>query len=238
MLRRLDSPEDFLKGLIWTNVAFFILAILLSSGRVRLSVNPLTFLAPDNWSLLRLGASGALPIDRLGRLWTLVSAAYLHGGLLHIFFNMAALNQIGRLISREYGVYRMFVIYTIGTVVGFYASYLAGVVLTIGASAGLCALVGAALYYGKRRGGIYGQAVYRQTSGWIVGLILIGLMPGINNWAHGGGLAAGAAVAHGLGYLESRAESRFDRLLGLSIILLTLLILAWALINAILFRPG
>ena len=159
VLRRIDSPEDFLKGLIWTNVVFFILAILLSSGRVRLSANPLTFLAPDNWSLLRLGASGTLPIDRLGRWWTLISAAYLHGGLLHIFFNMAALNQIGRLISREYGVYRMFGIYTIGTVVGFYASYLAGVVLTIGASAGLCALVGAALYYGKRRGGIYGQAV-------------------------------------------------------------------------------
>lgn len=236
VLRRIDSPEDFLKGLIWTNVVFFILAILLSSGRVRLSANPLTFLAPDNWSLLRLGASGTLPIDRLGRWWTLISAAYLHGGLLHIFFNMAALNQIGRLISREYGVYRMFGIYTIGTVVGFYASYLAGVVLTIGASAGLCALVGAALYYGKRRGGIYGQAVYRQTSGWIVGLILIGLMPGINNWAHGGGLLAGAILAALLGYSERRPEAFWHVVTGGILMMATVLALGWAVAGAVMLR--
>ncbi len=237
VLRRLDSPDDFLRILIWINVVFFALTIFLSAGRIHFSANPFTFLAPDNWSLLRLGASGVLPIDRLGRWWTLIAAGYLHGGLLHIFFNMAALNQIGRLILREYGVYRMFVIYTIGSAVGFLTSYLAGVVLTIGASAGLCALVGAALYYGKRRGGIYGQAVYRQTSGWIVGLILIGLMPGINNWAHGGGLAAGAAAAHLLGYIERRAASRIDRLLGLAAMLLTGAVLAWALVNAFFFRP-
>jgi rhomboid protease GluP len=235
--RWIESPEALLRVLIWTNGAFFVLALVLSAGRVHLSANPLTFLAPDNWSLLRLGASGTLPIDRLGRWWTLISAGYLHGGLLHLFFNLAALNQIGRLILREYGVHRMLAIYTGGAAAGFWASYLAGVVLTIGASAGLCALVGAALYYGRRRGGVYGQAVYRQTSGWIVGLILIGLMPGINNWAHGGGLAAGAALAHGLGYLERRAESRFDRWLGPAVILLTVLVLGWALVNAFFLRP-
>jgi rhomboid protease GluP len=121
-------------------------------------------------------------------------------------------------------------------VAGFYASYLAGIPLTIGASAGLCALVGAALCYGKRRGGIYGQQVYRQTSGWILGLVLIGLLPGINNWAHGGGMLAGAVLSVVVGYSERRPESFGHRLCGGLLMVLTVLILAWAVIGAVAYR--
>jgi rhomboid protease GluP len=96
------------------------------------------------------------------------------------------------LVIREYGTHRMIVIYTLSGVGGFLVSYLAGVGFTIGASAAVCGLIGAALYYGKSRGGIYGQAVYRQVGGWALGIVLFGLLvPGINNWAHGGGMAAG-----------------------------------------------
>jgi rhomboid protease GluP len=236
LVRWLNQPEDFVRVLIWINAALFVLAILLSPSGLRLSANPLTFLSPSSESLILLGASGTLPIERLGRWWTLVAAGYLHGGLLHIFFNMAALRQLALLIIREYGIYRMFTIYTLGALAGFYASYLAGVPLTIGASAGLCALVGAALCYGKRRGGIYGQQVYRQTAGWIVGLVLIGLLPGIDNWAHGGGLIAGAAVSLVVGFSEHRPETLWHRLLGGALMAATVLILAWAVISALYYR--
>lgn len=53
----------------------------------------------------------------------------------------------------------MVVIYTLSGMCGFLVSYLAGVGFTIGASAAVCGLIGAALYYGKRRGGRYGQTV-------------------------------------------------------------------------------
>ena len=76
------------------------------------------------------------------RFWTLVSANYLHGSILHIFFNMAALRQLGLLVAREYGVYRMFIIYTLGGIIGFFISYLASVSWTIGASAAVCSLAG------------------------------------------------------------------------------------------------
>ena len=238
VLHRLHAPQDFVRGLIWVNAVLFVLSILFSAGGPRLSIDPLTFLAPDTRNLVRLGASGTLPIDQMGRWWTLISASYLHGGLLHILFNMSALRQLALLIIREFGTYRMFTIYTLAGIAGFFTSYLAGVPLTVGASAGLCGLVGAALYYGKRRGGIYGRAVYRQTSGWIVGLILIGLMPGINNWAHGGGLVAGMAAAWGLDYLERRAESLFDRLLGGLLMLVTAAVLAGAVISTVYYRFG
>ena len=74
--------------------------------------------------------------------------------------------------------------------------------MTIGASAALCGLIGAALYYGKSRGGTFGQAIYKHTSGWVIGLFFIGLMPGINNWGHGGGLVAGIGTGYLFSYLE------------------------------------
>lgn len=236
LVRGLSRPEDFVRALIWLNAIVFGISILLNPGGVRLSANPLRFLSPHTESLVLLGASGTFPIERLGHWWSLITAGYLHGGLLHIFFNMAALNQLAPLIVREFGIFRMFTIYTLGAAAGFYASYLAGVALTIGASAGLCALIGAALYYGKRRGGIYGRVIFRQTSGWIVGLVLIGLLPGINNWAHGGGLLAGAILAALLGYSERRPEAFWHVATGGILMIATVLALGWAVAGAVMLR--
>lgn len=234
----IEDPDRFIRSLITVNAVFFALSLLLSGPRIHLTLDPLTFLSPDTQNLLRLGASGTLPITRLGRWWTLISASYLHGSLLHIFFNMAALRQVAPLIIAEYGTFRMFTVYTLGGAAGFLASYLAGVSLTIGASAALCGLIGAALYYGRSRGGIYGQAVYRQMAGWIVGLLIIGLMPGINNWAHGGGLLAGILMGWLLGYGERRPEGLVHRLLGGGLMLLTALVLAWSVVSAVYYRFG
>ena len=99
---------------------------------------------------------------------------------------MMALRQLGPFIIHEYGFHRFVVIYIVSGIGGFLMSLLAGVPLTLGASASLTGLIGAVLYYGRSRGGYYGDAVYKQAMGWIVGLLIFGfLAPGINNWAHG-----------------------------------------------------
>ena len=128
----------------------FILALLLNPSGTRVSLNPLTALAPSDLSLLRLGATGTIPIDRLHRWWSLLTANYLHGGILHIVFNMMAFRQLAPFVIREYGPYRMISLFTLSGVGGFLVSYLAGVALTIGASAAVCGLIGAALFYGKK----------------------------------------------------------------------------------------
>jgi len=230
------EPQIF-KVLMWVNIAMFVVSILLNPRTIRLDLNPLSFLAPDSLSLMRLGATGTIPIDQMGRWWTLVSANYLHGGILHIFFNLMALNQIAPLVQREFGRNRFIIIYTIGGIGGFYVSYLAGVAFTIGASAALCALLGAAVYYGKSRGGIYGQAIYRQIGGWALAVLAFGLViPGINNWGHGGGFIAGALLGMVLSYNEKRPESRVLGLLAALCIGLTLLALIWALVTAVYYR--
>jgi rhomboid protease GluP len=138
-----------------------------------LSTNPFTFLSPSSNALILLGSTGTIPIDQMHRWWTLISANYLHGSILHILFNMIALYQIGPLVLREYGAGRLISLYTLGGVIGFLVSYLVGIRFTLGASAAVCSLIGASLYYGKSRGGSYGQAVYKQISGWVLGLFLL-----------------------------------------------------------------
>src|SRR4030042_5789870 len=133
----LRDTDQLLMAIIYTNVGLYILSLLLNIRGSSISLNPLTMLSPDSSSLLLLGATGTYPINTYGRWWTLVSANYLHGGILHILFNMFALRQIGALVIEEYGTYRMFIIYTLGGIAGFLLSYLVGVPLTIGASAAI-----------------------------------------------------------------------------------------------------
>jgi rhomboid protease GluP len=232
----------------------YLVSLLLNPLSSSLSINPLTFLSPDNTSLLLMGATGTIPIDhfllflktegikplaidRLLRLWTMLSANYLHGGILHIFFNMMAFRQLAPLVVREYGTYRLFIIYTVGGIIGFGISYLAGVRLTIGASAAVCALIGAILYFGKSRGGVYGRAVYSQIGGWAVGLFLFGLLvPGINNWGHGGGIIAGALLGFLLGYQEKMREKFFHKAVAGVCMILTILVLCWVVVSGIYYR--
>jgi len=229
LVAMLSRPEELVRTIIYVNIGMFVLSILINPGRTGFNPSPFGFLSPSNRSLLLLGSSGTVPILQFNRWWSLVSANYLHGGLLHILFNMLALRQIGPLVVHEFGSYRMFAIYTLSGVMGYFLSFLAGVPFTIGASAALCGLIGAVLYYGKSRGGTYGQAIYKQVGSWAIMIFAFGLLvPGINNWAHGGGMAAGAALAYLLGYREKKRETAGHRLLGMACGMVTVLVLAWA----------
>jgi len=228
---------NVVRAIIYTNISFYVLSILLSSSAVGLSANPLTFLSPGGKSLFLLGATGTIPIAEFNRWWTLVSASFLHGGILHIFFNMAALGQLGPFVLREYGFYRFVIIYIATGIVGFFISYLANIPFTIGASGSICGLIGAILYYGKSRGGLYGHAIYKQAMGWVVGLVIFGLLvAGINNWAHGGGIISGALLGFLMGYREKSGETIIHQMFAMGCILLTVVILIWTVIAAIYYH--
>lgn len=229
-----SDVDRLVTALIAVNVVMFILSIAIEPRLTRF--NPFEFLAPTNQSLLVLGSTGTLPLFHLQRWWTLVSAGFLHGGLLHLVFNMLALRQLAPLMVLEFGTNRTIILYTLGGAGGFLISSLAGVPFTIGASAAICSLMGALLYYGKSRGGVYGRNVFSQIGGWALGIALFGfLIPGINNWGHGGGMAVGALLAYLLGYREKKQETFSHRVLAMGCIIGTGLILAWSCLNGILF---
>ncbi len=226
------NPSAILKAMIFINIIMYVISLMYSGRNVIISLNPFYALTPSTDVLNFLGASGRLPIVKFEAWWSLITANWLHGGLLHIIFNMLALGTVAPLVMAEFGVCRMFSIYTLTGISGFLLSYIGNVYLTIGASSGLCGLIGALLFFGKSRGGEWGKLVYKQTTGWVLSLILFGfLMPNINNWSHAGGLFSGIFFGWVMGYREIRKENLFDRSLAFIFFLLTLWLLARSVIK-------
>jgi rhomboid protease GluP len=97
-----------------------------------------------------------------------------------------------------------------------------GIEFTIGASASIFGLLGALIYYGRRRGGAFGSAVYRQVGMWAIMCFLFGfMMPGVNNWAHGAGFVFGYLTSQWIGFEERRPESQTHQMIVLGLIVLT-----------------
>lgn len=231
------NPEDAVKFILYTNIGIFLFSLLLNPTDMDYSFHPFQFLSPSNSSLLLVGATGTIPIDGFHRWWTIFTASFVHGGILHILFNMVALWQLSPFVLHEYGMNRFTAIYLLSGVGGFLLSYVIGIPFTLGASASVCGLIGAILYYGKSRGGFYGQMIYSQAMGWIVGLILFGLLlPGINNWAHGGGIITGVITGFLLGYDERKRENLLHKTISIVLTLATALCLAVAVVQALYMR--
>ncbi len=118
-------------------------------------------------------------------------AIFLHGGLLHIAMNSWVLMDIGPMVEEVYGSARYLFLYVFTGVAGFACSSFR-FHFSIGASGALMGLIGVMLAITTRRGGAYMQMVRGQLIRWVIYILLFGLLvPGIDNLAHLGGLAAG-----------------------------------------------
>ncbi len=219
----------FLIAVILLNIIYFAISLLLSTKVDRLS----GFFTPGQNSLFMLGASGTIPVDKYGRFWSLLTANYLHAGVFHLLFNLMALRQLVPWVITEYGNSRTAFIYTFGGITGYFISYLAKVPFTVGASSAICSLIGALLYFGKSRGGVYGSSVYKEVSSWVVSLFIFGfIFPGINNWAHGGGILGGVILGWLMGYNVRRKEWVLHYILAIFSVILTICSLLWGLFGA------
>lgn len=215
---------ELVQFMIYFCIGLFVVSLLLDPGAILKVGSFYNLLSPSNVSLFLLGGTGDLAL-RHGRWWTVITAIYLHGSLLHIFFNMLLLRQIGSLVQEVFGPARFLIIFTFSGVAGFILSNLLDGHLTIGASGSIFGLLGAMIYYGKARGGIFGDAIYRQLLIWAIVLFLFGLLSGtrVNNWAHLGGLAGGFISGSLFGYQEKRVETYRHRLLSGVLIGLTII---------------
>jgi rhomboid protease GluP len=140
----------------------------------------------------RLGASYGPAIFFLNEWWRLVTAMFLHGGLIHIGFNMMALMQFGPAIEELYGAARYLFIYVFTGAFGFLVSAYTGH-FSLGASGALLGLVGVMLAVTSKRGGAYMRDLRSRLISSVVILFVLGFsgFMAMDNWAHGGGLAAG-----------------------------------------------
>jgi len=203
--------SDIISQITVACVFLYVLALLLQPMAIFQSRGIFDLLGPDMRALDKLGMTGTYAVSQ-GRWWTIVTAIYLHGSLLHILFNMLWIRQLGHTVLELFGSARTFLIFTIAGAAGFVISNLVGIPFTVGASGSIFGLLGALVYYGRKRGGYFGMAVYRQVGTWAIVLFLFGFfMSTVNNFAHAGGFIGGYLAAMLLGFLEIRPENSRHR---------------------------
>ena len=198
-------------------VGLFIASLVLQPEAI-LQMNGLfSILSPGQRALYQLGMTGGVAW-REGWWWTVLTAIYLHGGLLHIFFNVMWIRSLGPQVEEVYGPARAFVIFSVAGATGFVLSDVVSGSPSIGASGSIFGLLAALIVYGRKRGG---SMMTMQLWQWAAVMFAMGFfMGGVNNWAHAGGFAGGWATAQAMRFSEKR-ESRGVQLLALALLALT-----------------
>ena len=244
LLRALGNDFGFVQLVIWGCGVLYVGSLLLSGSEIGVVGGMFNILSPNTQSIFLLGASGAAPVFYYGRWWTILSASWLHGSLLHIVFNMMWVRDLGPAVANVYGAGRMVIIYTVAGACGFLLSSVAGAYFpplpllrgaqfTLGASAAIFGLLGALVYYGRRTGShlVHAQAVRYALILGVMGLV----MPGVDNFAHGGGFAGGYLAAL---LLDPLKPERIDHIVfALLCLAATVISIVWSVVSGIaLFR--
>lgn len=220
VLRALGHDLGFVPFVIGTCIVIYGLTLVVTIVLFREPVtldNPLAFGSPSTGAVALFGASGAIPVFGYHRWWTVLSASWLHFGLLHIFLNMWAMRQLAPPVADLYGPGRMIIIYVVGGIVGFTLSsvalffpqfpFLHAGGFTAGASASISGLIGAILAYGHRSGSGMARSFATQN---VLMLLLMGFfIQGIDNYAHMGGFGGGYVMAR---VLDPLKPERIDHL--------------------------
>lgn len=163
-----------------------------------LGINLIVFLlmtlagGSTNQSVLIAFGAKVNTLIQAGQIWRFLTSAFIHIGIMHLAFNLYALWALGPLTEESFGHRRFLTIYILSALGGSIASFLFTTALSAGASGAIFGLLGALLYFSYKR-------PYLWKSGLGMNLIIVifvnfgfGLLqPGIDNFAHLGGLLTG-----------------------------------------------
>jgi membrane associated rhomboid family serine protease len=215
----LGAPGPVTKALIAINVGVFVLELTTGGG---LGLDMSSAFASR---LVTWGGLQPLSIAVHGEYYRLITAMFLHGGLLHVGLNMYVLWILGSMAEPAFGSARFVALYFISGFLASVASFWLGPVnqIGVGASGAIFGLLGAWAAFGfRRRDTAFGAAQLRWALLWIAINVFFGLsVSGIDNFAHLGGLVAGAAagtVVEGVGPPRQRAAIRVIGLLALVLV--------------------
>jgi membrane associated rhomboid family serine protease len=181
---RIDQGAVVTKSLIGVTIAVFVLQYVIGFNNSIEKYSLLGYALDDQGEAIGVAA---------GQYYRLFTAAFMHGGILHIVFNMWVLYLLGPQLESVLGRARFLTLYLVSALGGSAVSFLFSPpnAPSVGASGAIFGLMGATLVIGR---------AMRQDVASIVGFIGINLvlgfvLPNIDWRAHVGGLVVGAAVA-------------------------------------------
>jgi len=184
--------------LITLNIVIFFLVYILSGTNL------------SGYNLLRFGGLNTLFVQS-GEFWRLFTCAFLHGGILHLLFNMYSLYLIGTQLENVVGKWKFLAIYIISILSSSLMSCVINPsVISVGASGAIFGLLGAILYFGYQYRLYLGSIMRNQIIPLIFLNLFLGFVtPGIDNAAHIGGLIGGLLVGMALG-VQQKEEKKYQ----------------------------
>lgn len=193
--------------LIFINIVMFLISLLDYSGVINLFAN--YYVNVKN-----------------GEVYRLLTSAFVHANVVHIFFNMYALFELGPQIERFYGRKRYLLIYLGSAFMGSLFSVVLTNNVSVGASTSIFGLFGAMIYFGYK----YRNTLDNFLRSGIIPVLLINLIlgfitPNIDISGHIGGLLGGLIISYLVGVPNK--ENKKDKFNGIIIyIILTLALFA------------
>lgn len=172
--------------IIILNILVYLIEIIKSRNLIDINI----------YTLIQMGAKVNILINR-GEIYRLITSTFLHGGIMHILFNMSALNIIGKEVEYIYGSKKYILIYILSALSGSLFSYLFNPnSVSVGASGAIFGLLGAMLVFGLKEKNKIGKQYVKNILETLAINVIIGItISNIDNYAHLGGLIMGAISA-------------------------------------------
>ncbi len=158
-------------------------------------------------TLIAFGANFG-PLVKNGELFRLVTAAFLHIGVIHLAVNMYSLHLIGNQIENYFGKTKYLIIYLGSAIVGSLLSVVLTDSVSAGASGAIFGLLGSLLYFGYHYRLYLGSVLKDRIIPIIIFNLVLGFMiSGIDNAAHIGGLIGGILLSMAVGVEGKTSKS-------------------------------
>ena len=139
---------------------------------------------------------------------------FLHGSIMHLFFNVYALYVIGSQIENYFGRIKYLIIYLFSGLMGaLFSMIFGGSAASIGASGAIFGLMGSLLYFGYHYRVYLGNVLKTQLIPLIIFNLFLGfILSGVDNFAHIGGLIGGVLITKAVGVKDK--STTFDKVNG------------------------
>ena len=237
MFRRGFAQLDFTRIIIASCGALYLVSLLLQPSAIFNSNGIFNILSPSGRALYQLGMTGGASWH-LHYWWTLLTAIYLHGSLMHIFFNLMVVWNVAPAVANVYGPARTFVIWTVAGAAGFLVSNLITASPSVGASGSVFGLFAALIVYGRR---VHHSVLTAQIWQWVILNFVIGFfISNVNVVAHAGGFVGGWLASMAVHLDSERRESLAVQGLAGALVLATLagFALSFVMVTALLSHAG
>jgi len=195
-----------LLGMVWAPDAPMITSLIMLAciatyamtlvWQHRVGLVPTPSLSPHNYALWRFGSEFSPDILDQGQYWRMITAAFLHGGILHIVMNMWSLWTVGTYVEETFGKAKtlalyLFLVLTASAFSLWWHTRGGDIGNSVGASGAICGLIGVAIGFSVRRRNA-ARHLQGRYLGWAVWIVILGFSGWhIDNAGHVGGLVPG-----------------------------------------------